>query len=1051
MANDLNLPAFPPFDPDIDKNNAGSRWEKWVGRLENLFVGLNIDDVGRKRALLLHYAGDRVYDIYEAEKGETAATYTATKKVLKEYSDPKRNIQIDIYSFRTYRQEEGQTLDNFVTELRKKAKDCAFENVDKEILSAVIQNCRSSRLRRRALREADKTLDDILKMGRALEMADSHANTMERGEQSIPVNKIGARKQKTPNKQFATGGSRHPRQRRRTKSSKCRQCGGEYPHVGDCPAKGQVCHACNKPNHFAKMCRTPSKEKLPKPQRQKPVNGIAAARFQLESDSDSSDEEYTYSITEHAVNNVNSKLPQTRIKLNDVECTLLLDTGTTTNILDEATYKKIGTPKLHVKKKNRPKLQPYGGGKTLKVLGSCKVVTETKGRYDNLTFHVVQGSFGALLGFAAATQLELVKIISNVTAQSLSDQYPALFKGIGKYNRGTIKLHIDKEIQPVAQRHRRIPFHLRSKVEKEVNKLLESDIIEKVEGTPTPWVSPIVTPPKKNPDEIRLCVDMREANKAIVRERHVLPTIDELINDMNGASVFSKLDLRAGNHQMELDESSRYITTFSTHVGLFRYKRLNFGISSASEIFQEIVSSVIRDVNGAKNLSDDIIVFGKSQRDHDNALRETFEALNKCGLTLNKEKCEFNKTQITFFGVVFSKNGISPDPKKVQAIKEAAKPANQSELRSFLGMTNYSSRFIPDYVSICEPLRRLTKQDAEWNWTSEQEDAFERLKSIMSSDTVITYYNPTRQINILVDASPVGLGAIMSQDGKVVAYASRALTSVESRYSQTEREALAIVWACEHFDMFIRGAPNVNIITDHKPLECIWQKAKPPLRIERWGLRLQPYKLTIKYEPGHGNPADYMSRHPSRTESDSREGNIAEVYVNFIASQAVPRAMSLDEVKMASANDKTIQKAIEFTRTGQWFRIKEVKDPEIDIEELQAYRSVRDELSVHTDNILLRDHRIVMPSALRDRAIQIAHEGHQGVTKTKAFIRSIIWFPGLNDRVDTAIRDCAACQCVTPVKQMEPLRMSELPTSPWDALSIDFCGLNVKSFYATVG
>ena len=137
---------------------------------------------------------------------------------------------------------------------------------------------------------------------------------------------------------------------------------------------------------------------------------------------------------------------------------------------------------------------------------------------------------------------------------------------------------------------------------------------------------------------------------------------------------------------------------------------------------------------------------------------------------------------------------------------------------------------------------------------------------------------------------------------------------------------------------------------------------------------------------------------------------------------------------------KPYQKAIEFTRTGQWFRIKEVKDPEIDIEELQAYRSVRDELSVHTDNILLRDHIIVMPSALRDRAIQIAHEGHQGVTKTKAFIRSKIWFPGLNDRVDTAIRDCAACQCVTPVKQMEPLRMSELPTSPWDALRIDFCG-----------
>ncbi|KAK3084740.1 hypothetical protein FSP39_018188 [Pinctada imbricata] len=491
---------------------------------------------------------------------------------------------------------------------------------------------------------------------------------------------------------------------------------------------------------------------------------------------------------------------------------------------------------------------------------------------------------------------------------------------------------------------------------------------------------------------------------------------------------------------MELEEESKHITTFSTHLGLYRYKRLNFGISSASEIFQETIRSVIRDVQGAKNLSDDIIIYGKTQKDHDRSLEAVFQALQESGLTLNKEKCEFNKSEIEFFGVVFSKDGISPDPKKVRAIKEAAPPTNSSELRSFLGMTNYSARFIPDYATICEPLRRLTRQDNEWEWGVEQDQAFEKLKSELSSDTIIKYYNPESEISILVDASPVGLGAIMAQDEKVVAYASHALTDVESRYSQTEREALAIVWACEHFDMYIRGAPCVNIVTDHKPLETIWQKPKPPLRIERWGLRLQPYKLKIRYEPGHSNPADYMSRHPCATKKHSHEEKIAESYVNFITTGSVPKAMTLDEVKSASNEDKTIQKAIEFAGNGRWHEIKSITDTDIDIAELQAYRNIRNELVVHSENILLRDHRIVMPYKLRKTAIHIAHEGHQGLTKTKAFIRSKIWFPGINDEVDSVIKDCAACQINTPARYMEPLHMSELPAHPWDNLSMDFCG-----------
>ena len=188
---------------------------------------------------------------------------------------------------------------------------------------------------------------------------------------------------------------------------------------------------------------------------------------------------------------------------------------------------------------------------------------------------------------------------------------------------------------------------------------------------------------------------------------------------------------------------------------------------------------------------------------------------------------------------------------------------------------------------------------------TEQEAAFEKLKQELSSETVMTYFIPKLDINIYVDASPVGLGAIMLQESRTVAFASRSLSDTETRYSQAEREALAIVWACEHFDMYIRGAQNVNMITDHKPLERIWQKPKPPLRIERWGLRLQPYKLTITYQPGSDNPADFMSRHPSVKTIKSCEQSIAEHYVKFVMSEAIPRAMTLDEVKIASSKDKT--------------------------------------------------------------------------------------------------------------------------------------------------
>ncbi len=215
------------------------------------------------------------------------------------------------------------------------------------------------------------------------------------------------------------------------------------------------------------------------------------------------------------------------------------------------------------------------------------------------------------------------------------------------------------------------------------------------ESQPTPWVSPVVVVPKKD-GEVRLCVDMRQANSAINRVRHPIPTVDDVRLELNGAKWFSKLDLSQAYHQLELEENSRYITTFTTHEGLFRYKRLNYGTNAAAEIFQFTLQQQLRGLHGVRNIADDIIVYGKTREDH-NAKR----------FAINQSKCTFLNKTLDFFGQVFSEGGTKPDPKRVKDLREAPAPTSIHDVKSVLGMANYSSRYIANFATITAQLREL--------------------------------------------------------------------------------------------------------------------------------------------------------------------------------------------------------------------------------------------------------------------------------------------------------------------------------------------------------
>jgi hypothetical protein len=310
----------------------------------------------------------------------------------------------------------------------------------------------------------------------------------------------------------------------------------------------------------------------------------------------------------------------------------------------------------------------------------------------------------------------------------------------------------------------------------------------------------------------------------------------------------------------------------------------------------------------------------------------------------------------------------------------------------------------------------------------------------------MAYFDQAKETHLTTDASPWGLSAILSQKApgqqecRIVAYVSRSLTSVEQRYSQTEKEALAIIWATERLHTYLCGGHFV-LHTDCKPVEMILnnKKSRPPARIERWNLRLQEYSFTTVHTKGVDNPSDFLSRHPSK-DSSHQFADIAEAYVNFITTHSLPKAISLADIQKATENDPILQKLMEMICNNNW-KQKDTDNTLSNEEkaELNQFIKVKEELTL-AKNVILRGTRIVVPKSLRDRTLALAHQGHQGIVKTKQLLREKVWFPQIDNQVTALVSNCIACQANGPNVQPTQLQMTPLPPSPWHTLNVDFCG-----------
>ena len=317
-------------------------------------------------------------------------------------------------------------------------------------------------------------------------------------------------------------------------------------------------------------------------------------------------------------------------------------------------------------------------------------------------------------------------------------------------------------------------------------------------------------------------------------------------------------------------------------------------MNSASEVFQYKIASALAGIEGATNISDNIVVHAADKETHDKRLRQVLERMKAVNLTLNWEKCKIGLTELAFFGYLVSEKGIGQTEERVRAVVEARQPENMHELRSLLGLVNYIARFIPGFATISEPLRKLTRKDVPFVFGREQCTAFSVLKKKLTNAMKLAHFDKEAPTKVIADASPVGLGAVLvqeqSQGPVVVSYASRSLSDVERRYSQTEKEALGQVWACEKFHPYIYGQ-CFELLTDHKPLEAIYApKSKLCARIERWVLRLQPYEFKVIHLPGKNNIADPLSRLLKVDMAKQSEfSKMAEEHVRFVAINSTPR------------------------------------------------------------------------------------------------------------------------------------------------------------------
>jgi hypothetical protein len=510
------------------------------------------------------------------------------------------------------------------------------------------------------------------------------------------------------------------------------------------------------------------------------------------------------------LNGVEEESPQKKVlidvTINDHPRKMELDTGAGVTVISERDFKSKWQP-------TNMKLRS-ATGQRLYLAGEAMVKVKIGETTKNVKLYIAKGECPALFGrnwisefygkdwAERFTQVNLLEIEDQV--QALCKKYDeTVFKpGLGKLKEIKASLKLKQNTQPKFCKPRPVPYAVKPKLEATLEKMVAEGNIEKVDYSE--WATPIVAVVK--PDgSVRVCGDYKvTVNPCLEVNQHPLPRIEDCFQAMNRGKKFTKLDLAQAYNQVPLEEVAKELTTINTHLGLYRWNRLPYGVASSPAIFQEIMDKILHGTQHTVWYLDDILITGETEQEHLQNLNEVLRQLEKYGLCVRKRKCTFFQESVQYLGYTIDSEGFRPVQEKVEAIVSAKEPESIEQLQSFLGMVNYYGKFIPKLSTITAPLNRLRQKGIPWRWAEKEKAAYAALKKQLSSAKVLVHYDPALSLKLDCDASAVGIGAVLSHvmrngEEKPIAYASRSLNKAERNYSQIEREALSIVWGIRKY------------------------------------------------------------------------------------------------------------------------------------------------------------------------------------------------------------------------------------------------------------
>ena len=1011
---------LPEFNPESESLTT------YVERVK-LFIEANGIEDARKVAVLLSVIGGKTYALLRNLLSPTdpkTKSFDEIVAVLTQHYEPKPLIIAERFHFHKRNQAAGESVAEFIAELRRLAKHCEFKTFLEEALrDRFVCGLNKKAIQNKLLTEKDLTLARALQIATGMEAA------------AKQVAELQATSSASAASAGATVTSKGDVHKVTTNPRYCYRCGKPDHKSAQCPSSKLRCYNCGKVGHLRRVCRQATK-----PVRRAPGKPRTTPRVKTVLEADQEPEDGAYHL-----NHLTAKpgpAMQVDLCLNGKPVTMEVDTGAPVSLMSWRMFDRL-FPELILQSCNLP-MKTYLG-ETITVRGQAQMEVHYEQQQLTLPLVVVEGNGPCLFGRQWLKKIRLnwqsiwqsVNSVQGPALETVLDRHQNVFKPeLGTLKGYKAQIFVDEDAQPRFCKARPVPYAMKKKVEEELERLEAEGIIEPIQFAD--WAAPIVAVLKADGKSVRICGDFKvTVNRVSKLDRYPIPKIEDLLAQLAGGKAFTKLDMSQAYQQLLLEDESKKYVVVNTHRGLFQYNRLPFGVASAPGIFQRVMECLLKGIPGVVVYIDDILVTGQTEEAHLSALEEVLKRLGEAGLRLKKEKCVFMAPSVVYLGYQIDAEGIHPVSEKVKAVQEAPRPVSVSGLKSYLGLLTYYSRFLPNLSTTLAPLYKLLKHKERWKWSDQQEKAFVESKELLLSSQLLVHFNPSLEITLACDASAYGIGAVLSHqmpDGteKPVGFVSRTLTETEKKYSQIEKEGFACVFGVKKFDAYLFGR-HFTLQTDHKPLMTLFHETKgipvqASARIKRWALSLSAYEYTIacRTTKQHAN-ADAMSRLPL---PEVPESTFVPAELVLMIEKMNDAPITAKQIAFWTQRNPLLSRVLHYIQRG-W--------PKVADEELKPYWTKRFELTVYSGCIMWAG-RVVVPPQGREKVLIDLHCGHPGISRMKSLARSLIWWPGLDAAIEKRVKECPQCQQSQPTPAVAPLHPWQWPTSPWSRLHIDYAG-----------